>query len=105
MEEIIITLMKELQELKKLTLLNAKKVLNMDDVASLTGLKKSYLYKKVMNKEIPYYKSDGGKITYFDKEEIENWCLKHRFKPSYEIEQEAMNYCVTGNKSGLRIPS
>ncbi|MDR1780339.1 MAG: helix-turn-helix domain-containing protein [Tannerella sp.] len=90
----------ELQELKNLTLLGAKKALTMSDCALLTGLSKSHLYKKVMNKEIPYYKSDGGKLTYFDKSEVEEWCLKRRVKATDELETEAATYCVTKGKKG-----
>ena len=91
-------ILKELQELKKLTALGAKKVLTMKDCALLTGLSKSCLYKKVCAKEIPYYKSDGGKLTYFNKSEIEAWCLQHRVKTSSEIEEEAVNFCITKRK-------
>jgi hypothetical protein len=52
-----------------------------------------------MNKEIPYYKSDGGKLTYFDKSEVEAWCLKHRVKTDDELETEAATYIVTGKHS------
>jgi excisionase family DNA binding protein len=72
----------------------------MSDCALITGLSKSHLYKKVMNKEIPYYKSDGGKLTYFDKSEVEAWCLKHRVKTADEVETEAATYCVTKAKKG-----
>jgi excisionase family DNA binding protein len=94
---------KEFQELKNLTLLGAKKVLTMSDCALLTGLSKSYLYKKVSRKEIPYYKSDGGKITFFDKSEVEAWCLKHRIKTTDEVEQEATAYCLTGKKGRAHV--
>ncbi|MBX3164249.1 MAG: helix-turn-helix domain-containing protein [Bacteroidetes bacterium] len=93
-------ILNELQELKKLTVLSAKQALTMSEAAILTGLSKSHLYKKVMLKEIPYYKSDGGKITYFDKSELTAWCLKHRVKTNAEIEAEAATYVVTGKKGG-----
>jgi excisionase family DNA binding protein len=89
----------ELQEIKQFTLLSAKKALTMSDCALLTGLSKSHLYKKVMNKEIPYYKSQGGKLTYFDKSDVEAWCLKHRVKTAGELETEAANYVVAGKRS------
>jgi excisionase family DNA binding protein len=66
--------LKELQELKNLTLLGAKTALTMDDAALLTGLSKSHLYKLCCRKAIPYYKN-GGKLTYFDKVELNNWLL------------------------------
>jgi len=90
----------ELQELKNLTLLGTKQALTMTDAALLTGLSKSHLYKLVCFKKIPYYKSAGGKITYFDKNELNAWMLQHRVKTSTELEQEAANYIVTGKKKG-----
>ena len=91
-------ILNELQELKKLTLLGVKKALTMSDCSLLTGLSKSHLYKLVCAKKIPYYKSDGGKLTYFDKQEIEAWLLQHRVKTTDEIEVEAANYIVSGKK-------
>jgi excisionase family DNA binding protein len=90
----------ELQELKNLTLLGVKKVLTMTDASLLTGLSKSHLYKLVCFKKIPHYKSQGGKLTYFDKSELEAWQLQHRVKTDDEVEQEAATYCVTKAKKG-----
>jgi len=91
-------ILNELQELKKLTLLGVKKALTMSDCSLLTGLSKSHIYKLVMSKKIPYWKSDGGKLTYFDKQEIEAWLLQRRVKTIDEIETEAANYIVSGKK-------
>ena len=96
-----IELKKEFQELKNLTLLGAKKVLTMRDVCTLSGLSMSHIYKKCSNKTIPHWKGAGGKITYFDKSEIENWLLHQRVKTSDEVETEAANYIVTGKKKGV----
>ena len=74
----------------------------MQDVALLTGLSMSCLYKKTNKKEIPFWKSEGGKINYFSKEEIENWCLSHRIKTNEEIESEAVTYTVTGKRKGVQ---
>jgi excisionase family DNA binding protein len=93
------TILNELREIKQLTVLSGKRALTMSDAALLTGLSKSCLYKKVMNKEIPYYKSDAGKLTYFNKSEVEAWCLKHRVKTADELETEAATYIVTGKHS------
>ena len=95
-------ILNELQELKKLTLLGVKKALTMSDCSLLTGLSKSHLYKLVCAKKIPYYKSDGGKLSYFDKQEIEAWLLQHRVKTTDEIETEAANYIVSGKKKHKR---
>ena len=86
--------LKELLELKRLAVLGAKQVLTMSDAALLTGLSKSHLYKLVCAKQIPYYKSQGGKLTYFDKSEVEAWCKYCRTKTICETEAEAMAYLV-----------
>ena len=93
-------ILNELQELKNITLLGVEKALTMGDCSLFTGLSKSHLYKLVMNKKIPYWKSDGGKMTYFDKQEIEAWLLQHRVKTTAEIETEAANYVVLGRRKG-----
>jgi excisionase family DNA binding protein len=95
----------ELQELKNLTLIGVKKALSMNDASLLTGLSKSHLYKKVCQKEIPYYKGHGGKLTYFDKDELNAWMLQNRVKTNDEIKSEATAYIVTGRhpeKGGRR---
>lgn len=98
MEEVL----NQLQELKQLAVLGAKNVLNMDDVCLLSGLSKSHLYKLVWSKRIPYYKSEGGKMTYFNKQEIENWLMAYRVPTAAESEQAAINHCVTSNRKGAR---
>ena len=92
-------ILKELEEIKNLTLLGVKKALSMDDAALLTGLSKSYLYKMVCAKQVPYYKSQGGKLTFFDKDELQSWLLNNRIATNAEIEQAATSYVVTGKHS------
>lgn len=95
--------LEQLQELKQLAVLGAKTALTMNDVCLLTGLSKSHLYKLVWAKKIPYYKAaEGGKMTYFKKQEIENWLLAYRVPTEAEQEQKAIAYCVTSNKKGAK---
>jgi excisionase family DNA binding protein len=75
----------------------------MTDASLLTGLSKSHLYKLVCYKKIPHYKSDGGKLTFFDKSDLEAWQLQHRVKTADELKAEAENYCVTGKKGGSHV--
>jgi excisionase family DNA binding protein len=96
MENMILS---ELQEIKQLTLLGVKQALTMSDASLLTGLSKSHLYKLVCYKKIPHYKSQGGKLTYFDKDELNGWMLQRRVKTSDELETEAISYTVTGKHS------
>jgi len=90
----------ELLEIKSMTLLGAKKALTMSDCALLTGLSKSHLYKLVCARKIPFYKSSGGKLTYFDKADIEAWQLQHRVRTNEELEIEAATHCATTRKGG-----
>ena len=101
-------ILKELQELKKLILstakeskkvilLDVKPVLTVAEASLYTGLSKSTLYKLATKKDIPYYKSQGGKITFFDKEELNKWMTQCRVKTNREIETEAATYMLNHN--------
>lgn len=94
------TISRELAEIKAFSLLAAKSVLTLEDVALLTGLSKSHLYKLTSNKEIPHYRPNG-KFIYFSKDEIEKWMMRGRVASNDELEQQAVNYVVTG-KGGAR---
>ncbi len=54
------------------TLLATKEVLTLDEAAQYMGIKKSYLYKLTMRREIPHYKP-MGKMCYFKRTELEEW--------------------------------
>ena len=90
-----------LDKLERLTLLAAKKkALTLSDVSLLTGLSHSHIYKLCASKSIPYYKAEiGGKVSYFDRDELDAWMLSRRIKTDAEIEQAAIMHCVTGKKS------
>lgn len=90
MEEKILS---ELDAIKRYSLLAAKSVLDLDDVALLTGLSKSHLYKLTCTRQIPYYKPKG-KLVYFDRGEIEAWMKQNRVTPQVEVEQQAINHVV-----------
>ena len=81
------------------SLLAAKNVLTLDDVAALTGLSKSNLYKMTCRKEIPYYKPNG-KLVYFDRAEVEAWMKQNRVNTAQEASQQAAKYVM--EKGGVR---
>ena len=83
----------KLNAIERYTLLGAKNVLNLDDVALLTGLSKSHLYKLTSTKQIPHYKPNT-KAVYFDRAEIEKWMLQNRVTTQAEAEQQAIAYVV-----------
>lgn len=70
-------ILEKLANLEKLSLLNSKRVLLMDDVALLTGLSKSRIYQLTCNHQIPFYKPSCRALT-FEKSEIEKWLLQNR---------------------------
>lgn len=92
MEEKILN---QLDRIERNSLLAAKNVLCLEDVALLTGLSKSHLYKLTCTHQIPMYKPNGKQI-YFDRGEIEAWMKQNRVATTQEIEQAATNYVVTG---------
>ena len=85
-------ILEKLQAIERYSLLGAKNVLLIDEVALLTGLSKSRLYKLTCGKQIPFYKK--AKMLYFDKAEIENWMRQNKSISQMEAEQKADAYLV-----------
>lgn len=85
----------QLNRIERNSLLAAKNVLNLEDVALLTGLSKSHIYKLTYRHEIPFYRPNGKQI-YFDRKELEDWMKRNRVATVDEIDQAATNYLVTG---------
>lgn len=81
------------------SLLAAKNVLTLEDVALLTGLSKSHLYRLTCTHQIPYYRPNGKQI-YFDRVEVEAWMRQNRVATQQEAERQAVTYVVTGKKGG-----
>lgn len=79
-----------------------KAVLTVDEAARYMGISKSTLYKMMMRREIPYSKP-GGKVCFFDRQELEAWLMSNRVATSDEIRDKAQAYCArtrTNNKKG-----
>lgn len=85
-------ILEKLQAIERYSLLSAKSVLLIDEVALLTGLSKSRLYKLTCGKQIPFYKN--AKMLYFDKKEIEDWMRQNKSISQMEAEQKADAYLV-----------
>jgi excisionase family DNA binding protein len=64
----------------------AKTVFSMDDAAVYMGISKSYLYRLVSYRKVPFYKSVGGKMTFFKKSDLDDWVLHKRFATTEELE-------------------
>jgi hypothetical protein len=55
----------------------------------------STLHKLTSAKQIPHYKSRGGKINYYDNEELTKWMLSCRIKTTDELDEDAMAYVMS----------
>lgn len=80
------------------TLFCTKEVLTAEETARYMGIKKSYLYKLTMNREIPYYKP-FGKMCYFNRLELEAWLQKNRNATSEEIDDRVNKIMMRGTSS------
>ena len=84
----------KLAAIERNTLLAAKNVLTIDDVALLTGISKQSIYRMTSQKKIPFSKPNGGYI-FFSRKEIEDWMLRNHQDTSEETAVKAATYCVT----------
>ena len=60
-----------------------KEIFTIDDLVEYSGLSRSSIYKKTMNREIPHYKVN--RKLYFNYEEIKNWFLSNKIESRDEI--------------------
>lgn len=68
---------------------NTKAVLTTEEAAKYLGVTKSAIYKLTMGRKIPHYRSQGGKLLYFQREEIEQWATSCRIATQEELEAKA----------------
>ena len=90
MENLILN---KLEAIEHNSLLASKKLFSFEEAVLFTGMKKTYLYKLTCTKQIPYYKPNGGHV-YFDKEDLEKWMRRNRFKTNDEVEQESIIHTI-----------
>jgi len=64
------------------------KPLSVTDAVAYTGLSKTYLYKLIYLKKIPYYKPTGGKV-FFKQEELDTFIFRGRVSADYELREQA----------------
>lgn len=80
-------------EISRQILVTQKEILNMEEVALYTGLKKSYLYKLTSSRAIPHYKPTGG-CCFFKRAEIEDWLTANPVATVADINGQAQAYCM-----------
>lgn len=90
----MIDILKRLDEIKQVIYLQ-KNTLTLNEAAAYLGLSKSHLYHLCAERGIPHYKGQGGKFTYFDKTELDNWAKCRKVATAEELESEAATYCLT----------
>lgn len=93
----------QLDRIEILSTLAAKNVLNIDDVAILTGMSKGYVYQLTHDKKIPFYKPTGKQI-YFKRSEVEDWMTRNRVNSTYEAQAQAASYVVRKSFEDKKSP-
>jgi len=56
-----------------------RRLLNIREVADYTGLSPHTLYQMVSQRRIPFVKM--GRLTKFDRDELDRWITRHSVKP------------------------
>lgn len=77
-----------------------QEILSLSEACEITGFSKSWMYKLTSTREIPHFKSPGGKKIFFIQSEILDWLLQNRVSISKEIDANAVEYVV--KKGGLK---
>ena len=75
-----------------------KKLLTVEQASCQYGISKSFLYKLTFNRILPYYKP-GGKLIFFDKNDLEEWMTSNRILSANEITEKAKAYCLKTKKN------
>lgn len=63
----------QLQDIRNATLLQGKEIYNTEEACLFLGIKKNSLYDLVKKRKIKFFKSQGGKLTYFKRKDLEKW--------------------------------
>lgn len=71
----------------------SKEVWTLEDFATYSGIKKSYLYKLVMQRKLPVYKPNG-KAIFLNRDEAIAWLLQNKIKTADEQNIAAATHVV-----------
>ena len=93
MLENILSELKQLKEIIKMSTILNKDVLDINEASFLTGYKKSYLYKlNCVGTDLPIYSSSAGGNLYFKRLELLEWMTKHRRTNFTDFQNDVDNY-------------
>ena len=81
---------KRLDRLEGMVALSAKVVLDIKDVAEITGYSVKYLRQLIARRDIPHYRR--GNRLYFNRDEIEDWMMGERIPTKEEMNVRVMGY-------------
>lgn len=56
--------------------------------ANYLGISEMCLRKMCMKREVPYFKSKGGKLNYFLQDDLEKWALAYRVDSQEGLEEK-----------------
>lgn len=68
--------------------LRAKPIYNTSEAAAYLGVKRSYVYELIHTKKLPYFKSEGGKLTYIRREDLDAWAMATRVPSLREVKEK-----------------
>ena len=72
-------------------------LMRVEDAAQFLGVKTSYVYRMIRDRKIPHYKSRGGKLIYFRKEDLEAWMMGCFVEPQSSVEATAEKRSISEN--------
>ena len=87
------TIIAQLEDIKRATLLGVKDTLTVEECALLTGYSVSSLYTYTCKRVIPHFKR--GNSVFFSKQAIETWMRGQPVATEEELTQEAATYIAT----------
>ncbi len=79
-----------LEDIKRNTLIAAKKIFTIEEVASFLGFKVAYLRQLAMERKIPHYRTGKSRRYYFKREELEAWMTARRVEAEEEADTAAI---------------
>ena len=56
--------------------------------ANYLGISEMCLRKMCMKREVPYFKSKGGKLNYFLQDDLEKWALAYRVGTQEDLDKQ-----------------
>lgn len=83
------------KEIADLIAISNKNILTAKEAAAYAGLSMSGLYKLTHTGKIPFYRP-GGKLIYFNREELEQWLQRNRVATTEELNDRAARFTMKG---------